>query len=156
MKFPALSREEKAFFASGMDDSNILNSFSERVQDSMTACLGLPVRVHRVQAVQPARSGTGKAPKIVASQEIRDAWTAARFGGRPGSGGNTSAALSGSLDRLVLRALAESVFNLGSAVAWPEAFMLELNIQGQEGTLECFCEPRFLMRWAKAELERTR
>lgn len=156
MKFPALNAEEKAFLAAATDEPKILGNLSERVRGRMTACLGVPVRVSGARVIQPANPKMGKAPKIAASREAENAWISARFGGGPVSGRQVSAGLSQSLMRILKRALAESVINLGNGVAWPEAFRLELRIQEQEGAVEFFCEPRHLMGWAKEELERIR
>ena len=122
----------------------------------MTTSLAVPVRVSGARAMQPAGPWMGKAPKIVASREVENAWVSVRFGGGPASVRQVSAGLSQSLMRILRHALAESVINLGKDVAWPEAFRLELYIQEQGGVVEFFCEPQYLMGWAKAELERTR
>lgn len=156
MKFSALSPEEKAFFASATDEPGILESLSERVRCSMTACLGVPVSVSGARVIQPSGSRTGKAPKIVTSRETENAWVSVRFGGCPGAADRqVQTGLSDSLMRTLKRALAESVINLGKEVAWPEAVRLELVIQEQEGAVEFLCEPQHLMNWARAELERT-
>lgn len=157
MKFSALSSEEKAFFASAADEPGILESLSERVRCSMTACLGVPVCVSSARGILPSSSRLGKSPGIMASRELENAWVHTRFGGCPGAvDRQVPAGLSGSLMRILKRALAESVINLGKEVAWPEAVRLELSIQEQEGAVEFLCEPRHLMNWATAELERAR
>lgn len=157
MKFSSLSPEEKAFFASATDEPGILESLSERVRCSMTACLGVPVRISTARVIQPSGSRTGKAPKIVTSRELENAWVSARFGGCPEAmDRQVQTGLSESLMRTLKRALTESVINLGKEVAWPEAARLEIGIQKQEGAVEFFCEPQHLMSWARAELERAR
>lgn len=154
MKFPALGAEEKAFLASVADEPKILGSLSERARGKMSACLGVPVRVTGARVIQHSSTRTGKALTIAASREAENAWVSARFGGGPVSGRQASTGLSGSLMRILKRALAESVINLGGGIVWPEAVRLEFSIQEQEGAVEFFCEPQHLMRWAKAELER--
>ncbi len=154
MIFSALGAEEKVFLASVADERKILGSLSERVRGKMSACLGVPVRVTGARVIQHSSTRTGKALTIAASREAENAWVSARFGGGPVSRRQASTGLSRSLMRILKRALAESVINLGGGIVWPKAVRLEFRIQEQAGMVEFFCEPQDLMCWAKAELER--
>lgn len=157
MKFPALDLEEKGFFAAAVDTPEILTTLAERVRGGMIACLGIPVHVSCARMMLPFGQSAGKAPTMAANREAVNVWLSARFGGAPETDWQASSALSGSLIRVLKRALAESVINLGNDVVWPEAVRLALCVQAQTGVVDIFlCAPQHLMHWARTELERTR
>jgi hypothetical protein len=83
------------------------------------------------------------------------AWVSVRFGGHAhGPGSMEPGNLCDSLVQKLRHALAESVINLGDAVVWPAGVRLEMRIQELDGAVDYLYEPQYLMRWAKAELER--
>ena len=155
MQLPALSPEEKAFLASARHEPSVLGYLAERVRCSMTASLGVPVRIAGASALPGYRPHAGKAPEIVPSQEMVSAWVCARFGGYPHVHGSpASGSLSDSLASTLKSALAASVINLGDTVVWPHEVRLELTIQELNGVVDYFCQPQYLMPWAKSEQER--
>jgi hypothetical protein len=157
IRLPALTADEQAFFARARDEPAVLNVLAERVRGRLAARLGVSVLCVDAREIRTDRESVSGMPIILPSEEMKDAWLAARFGGagktrcQPAPTG-----LTGSLDRLLTLALAESAINLGDRIVWPRAVGMALAIQNAWCEVRFFIDPGCLMNWARSEMEKTR
>lgn len=157
MQLPALTAEEKAYLVPGKQEQSIITGLSERVRGSLTAALGLPVRLRHAGSVWSSKPETFGVPTVVPGPELISCWIRQRFGGMAGKADfQGSDHFSGSLLRLLEHAWAETVINLGRDQDWPPAIRLELGIQEKTCGLEFSAMPESLMAWAELEIKRTR
>jgi hypothetical protein len=157
MRLAPLDAEERAFFATDRDGDDCLAALAVRVGGALTAALGTRVEVARAEAM-PAPHGDGiAAPRILPSEALIDCWISLRYGGEAMAGRRpASACFADSLVRLLARAFAETVVNLGPDTRWPPAMRLELHLRGQAGVLDVQARPEHLLPWASTVLKDSR
>lgn len=157
IRLPALTAEERAFFARAENEPSVVNALAERVRGSLTARLGVSVLCVDAREIRADGERASGPPIILPGEEMKNAWLAARFGGV----GKTrcehvTTGLTGSLDRTLTLALAEAAINLGDRIEWPKAVGMALEIQNARCELAFYIDPGCLMNWARIEMEKPR
>lgn len=157
MRLAALSAEERAFLTGTGEQGTPLAALSMRVRGALTAALGARVEIEAATCVFPPSGEPPGTPRIVPNAAMIDCWVSLRFGGAAGAVGRTgSTAFVEPLVRVLARAWAETVINLGPGVTWPQAMRFDLSLGGQAGAFDVQACPRRLMAWAVAFLENKR
>lgn len=149
MQLPALSAEERACLQSGLA-GNALTALAERLRRHLMVSLGGAVAVGEWPGAFAQDLAGGDEPVIRIDPGLAAAWLAMRLGGKPGSAGmpiKDDAPIE-PFRRLIRRALAETVINLGAA-AWPQAMRLSVAIGPQAGSVEIFWNSARAVSWAR-------
>jgi hypothetical protein len=150
LKLPALETAERAYLES-LQRGGALTALANRLGQRLVAMLGTRVSVSAVPFGMPAGGSSGDEPEIRIDAELRSAWLAVRFGGKPGETDTQlgSEALCAPFQRLLRRVLAETAVNLGPEAAWPQALVLNVSIGGRQGNAEIFWNSVHAMAWAR-------
>lgn len=149
MRLPGLEPHERAYLNTQQQNGPV-PSFASRLQQRLTASVGVPVVVREAPVAGVADVPAGDEPAIAIQPELSAAWLALRLGGRPGKvcAALKDHSLAQTFKALIRRTLAESIFNAGESV-WPNHMRLQMIMADTPGEVDIVWNSVHAWHWAR-------